>query len=67
MAVDRRDSWPSKKYEIDLDMVEELTKWEVQKKIRATRSDLWQTQNNATHNRVYWLEKNAQNIARVKG
>jgi len=31
----------AKKCEIDLDMVEKTPKYEVRKKIRATRSDLW--------------------------
>ena len=55
------------KCEIDLTVVETPTKREVRKRIRATRSDLWQAQKNTTHNRVCWLEKNAQDIARAKG
>ena len=56
----------AKKCEIDLTVVETLTKQEVRKRIRATISDLWQAQKNVTHSRVYWLKNNAQDVARGK-
>jgi len=40
-AVIGQDSWPGKEYEMDLDLdkVEKLSKQEVRRKIRATKSD----------------------------
>ena len=54
------------KCEIDLVTVANLTKRKVCKKVRGKRADIWQTQKDATQNRIEWLEINAQDRARAK-
>ena len=37
------------------------------KKVNAARNDLWEVQKRADRERIEWLERNAQDVARAAG
>ena len=52
---------------ISHDMFSKLSKKDIRKKVTEQKRELKQVQNNAAEERIDWLEKNAQNIARAAG
>jgi len=63
----KKQIYQAKKCNISIKEVEGMNKREVRVMINETRRKLWTAQKQANANRVEWLEKNAQDIARAAG